>query len=230
MDKLLLMFQLQAELNESTNGPDWTSGITKNKKIINWRRCIYMECAEMIDSFSWKHWKNIDQEPDWDNLQIEVVDVWHFILSLAIENYSQTLRGTVDTLALNVSQLKAFEQVTQTNNEFVSQDILIAKVEELMRITLEKGALELEALFENFFDLVIMSGLDLETLYRLYVGKNILNQFRQDNGYKDGSYIKVWDGIEDNVIMKRIWEENSDIKPDMLYRELTKTYLALTKN
>jgi dimeric dUTPase (all-alpha-NTP-PPase superfamily) len=230
MDKLLLMFQLQAELNESTNGPDWTSGITKNKKIINWRRCIYMECAEMIDSFSWKHWKNIDQEPNWDNLQIEVVDVWHFIISLAIENYSQTLRGTVDTLALNVSQLKAFEQVTQTNNEFASQDILIAKVEELMRITLEKGALELEALFENFFDLVIMSGLDLETLYRLYVGKNILNQFRQDNGYKDGSYIKVWDGIEDNVIMKRIWEENSDIKPDMLYRELTKTYLALTKN
>lgn len=230
MDKLLLMFQLQAELNESTNGSQWTSGITKNKKIINWRRCIYMECAEMIDSFSWKHWKNIDQEPDWENLQIEVVDVWHFIISLAIENYSQTLRGTVDTLALDVAQLKAFEQLTESNNKFASQDILIAKVEELMRITLDKGALELEALFENFFDLVIMSGLDLETLYRLYVGKNILNQFRQDNGYKDGSYIKVWDGLEDNVVMKRIWEENSDIKPDMLYRELTKTYIALTKS
>lgn len=230
MDKLLLMFQLQAELNESTNGSEWTSGITKNKKIINWRRCIYMECAEMIDSFSWKHWKNIDQEPDWENLQIEVIDVWHFIISLAIENYSQTLRGTVDTLALDVAQLKTFEQLTESNNKFASQELIIAKVEELMRITLDKAALELEALFENFFDLVIMSGLDLETLYRLYVGKNILNQFRQDNGYKDGSYIKVWDGIEDNVIMKRIWEENSDIKPDMLYRELTKTYLALTKN
>lgn len=230
MDKLLLMFQLQAELNESTNGPDWTSGITKNKKIINWRRCITMECAEMIDSFSWKHWKNIDQEPDWDNLQIEVVDVWHFIISLAIENYSKTLRGNIDTLALNISQLKGFEQVTQTSSLFASQDVIIGKVEELMKITLDKGELELEALFENFFDLVVMSGLDLETLYRLYVGKNILNQFRQDNGYKDGSYIKVWDGLEDNVVMKRIWEENSDIKPDMLYRELTKTYLALTKS
>jgi dimeric dUTPase (all-alpha-NTP-PPase superfamily) len=230
MDKLLLMFQLQAELNESTNGPDWTSGITKNKKVINWRRCIYMECAEMIDSFSWKHWKNIDQEPDWDNLQIEVVDVWHFIISLAIENYAQTLRGTVDTLALNVAQLKSFEQINTSETAFATQDEIIAKVEELMRLSLDKGDLKLEALFENFFDLVLMSGLNLETLYRLYVGKNILNQFRQDNGYKDGSYIKVWDGQEDNVVMKIIWEENSDIKPDMLYRELTKTYLAFTKN
>jgi len=25
-----------------------------------------------------------------------------------------------------------------------------------------------------------------------------LNIFRQDNGYKDGSYQKVWDGREDN--------------------------------
>ncbi|MDD2791120.1 MAG: dUTP diphosphatase [Sulfurimonas sp.] len=230
MDKLLLMFQLQAELNESTNGAEWTSGITKNQKIINWRRCIYMECAEMIDSFSWKHWKNIHQEPDWANHQIEVVDVWHFIISLAIENYTKTFRGTVDTLALNVSQLSGFTKVSQKSELFADQESIIAKVEELMLLSLEKGELKLEALFENFFDLVLMSGLDLETLYRLYVGKNILNQFRQDNGYKDGSYIKVWNGEEDNVVMKRIWEENADIKPDMLYRELTKNYLALTKS
>ena len=74
-----------------------------------------------------------------------------------------------------------------------------------------------------------MSGLNLETLYRLYVGKNILNQFRQDNGYKDGSYIKVWAGEEDNIVMKRVWEENSNIKPDVLYKELAKIYLAVTK-
>ena len=81
----------------------------------------------------------------------------------------------------------------------------------------------------DFFDLVIMSGLNLETLYRLYVGKNILNQFRQDHGYKDGSYIKVWNGEEDNVVMKRIWETNADIKPDALYSELKKAYEPLVK-
>jgi hypothetical protein len=74
-----------------------------------------------------------------------------------------------------------------------------------------------------------MSGLDLESLYKLYVGKNILNQFRQDNGYKDGSYIKIWGGEEDNVVMKRVLEENSSVSPSELYKELTKLYLALNK-
>jgi hypothetical protein len=75
-----------------------------------------------------------------------------------------------------------------------------------------------------------MSGLNLEKLYRLYVGKNILNQFRQDHGYKDGSYIKVWDGDEDNVVMKRIWEESGELTPEELLRELTKSYFSLTKS
>jgi hypothetical protein len=50
MDKILIMLQLQNQLNDSTNGDEWTKGLTKNNKVINWKRCIYMECAEMIDS------------------------------------------------------------------------------------------------------------------------------------------------------------------------------------
>lgn len=230
MDKILLMLQLQAQLNDATNGDEWTKGVTKNGKTINWKRCIYMECAEMVDSFSWKHWKSINQEPDWDNLQIEVVDVWHFIMSLAIENYSNTLRGGIEDLAINISSQDSFSSIDTKNELFASQDDVIAKVENIMLISLSKDDLDLESLVKEFFDLVLMSGLDLETLYRLYVGKNILNQFRQDNGYKDGSYIKVWDGEEDNVVMKRIWEHNNNIKPDVLYKELTKLYLALTKS
>jgi len=230
MDKILLMLQLQNQLNDATNGEEWTKGTTKNGKTINWNRCIYMECAEMVDSFSWKHWKSINKEPDWDNLQIEVVDVWHFILSLAIENYSQNLKGGVIELALELSQLDSFSKIDLKSSEFASQDEVITKVENIILISLNKEELNLELLVENFFDLVVMSGLDLETLYRLYVGKNILNQFRQDNGYKDGTYIKVWNGEEDNVVMKRVWEENSDIKPDTLYKELTKLYIALNKN
>jgi dimeric dUTPase (all-alpha-NTP-PPase superfamily) len=224
------MFQLQNQLNCATNGDDWTKGLTKNGKTINWRRCIYMECAEMVDSFSWKHWKAIDAEPDWDNHQIEVIDVWHFIMSLAIENYSLTLRGGVDDVAISVSELESFSKINITEETFASQNDVIAKVENLIRIAISQDTLDLEKLISEFFDLVVMSGLNIESLYRLYVGKNILNQFRQDNGYKDGSYIKVWAGEEDNVVMKRIWEENADIKPDSLYKELTKLYAALTKS
>ena len=40
--------------------------------------------------------------------------------------------------------------------------------------------------------------LDFDGLYSAYVGKNVLNFFRQDHGYKDGSYVKTWSGREDN--------------------------------
>ncbi|MFA7611432.1 MAG: dUTP diphosphatase, partial [Sulfurimonas sp.] len=208
----------------------WTEGVTKNGKLINWRRCIYMECAEMIDSFTWKHWKNIDQEADWDNLQVEVVDVWHFIMSLAIENYSQTLRGQVEDLAIDISELQSFKKIDTEDELFAKQDETIYKIESIMIEALSRDSLQLEKLLGDFFDLVLMSGLNLESLYKLYVGKNILNQFRQDNGYKEGSYIKVWAGEEDNVVMKRVLEQDSGIKPDALYRELTKLYLALNKS
>ena len=230
MDKILLMLQLQNQLNDATNGEKWTEGITKNGKTINWKRCIYMECAEIIDSFSWKHWKNIDAQPNWDNLQIEVVDVWHFVISLAIENYSQNLKGNIEDLAIDISQMQEFAKIDISNNNFTSQDDIISKVEDIMRLVLNKQELDLNSLISDFFDLTIMNGLDLESLYRLYIGKNILNQFRQDNGYKEGTYIKIWNGLEDNVVMKNIWEKNSDIKPDALYKELAKLYFALNKS
>ena len=230
MDKILLMLQLQNQLNDATNGEEWTKGTTKNGKSINWKRCIYMECAEMVDSFAWKHWKAIDKEPDWDNHQIEVVDVWHFIMSLAIEEYTTMMKGGIEDLAINISQLDSFSKVNLSSETFSPPSEVISKVENLIRLSITTETLELEKMINEFFDLVAMSGLDLETLYRLYVGKNILNQFRQDNGYKDGSYIKVWNGEEDNVVMKRIWETDADIKPDTLYKELVKAYTSLTKS
>jgi len=229
MDKILLMLQLQAQLNDATNGEDWTKGVTKNSKEINWKRCIYMESAEMIDSFSWKHWKNIAQEPDWANMQIEVVDVWHFIMSLAIEEYSRNMKGMIEDIALDVSQLPNFSSIDTSNHSFEAQSNVILLVEDMMLNVLKKDGFDINELIEQFFQLVLMSGLNLESLYKLYVGKNILNQFRQDNGYKEGTYIKIWNGDEDNVIMQKVFKEQPDIKPDGLYRELAKLYHELNK-
>ena len=226
-NKILLMLQLQNQLNDATNGEAWTEGVTKNGKKINWRRCIYMECAEMVDSFPWKHWKAIAQEPDWHNHQIEVVDVWHFIMSLAIEEYATKKIGNIEDIAVKISESESFKNIVVQESSFAEIDTILTKIENLMRIALSKEELNLDALIAEFFDLVSMSGLTLESLYRLYVGKNILNQFRQDNGYKEGTYIKIWNGKEDNVVMKAIWETHSDITPELLYSELNKAYCAL---
>jgi len=229
-NKIFLMLQLQNQLNDATNGENWTKGVTKNGKTINWKRCIYMECAEMVDSFGWKHWKSIDVEPDWQNHQIEVIDVWHFIMSLAIEVYEKNLKGGIEDIAIDISALESLSNIQNDTLKFATQENVIEKVENLIRIAVSKDEIDLGELISEFFDLVSMSGLSLDTLYRLYVGKNILNQFRQDHGYKEGTYIKVWNGDEDNVVMKRIWEENSDVTPDILYKKLEKAYLALNKS
>jgi len=64
-------------------------------------------------------------------------------------------------------------------------------------------------------------------LYKRYVIKNQLNTFRQKNGYKDGSYIKNWDGVEDNVIAFDIMNNNPKITPTELYTELDSVYSKL---
>ena len=85
--KIKEMFELQQKLNDDTNGKDWEKGYTKSGNMINWKRCIYMECAELIDSFAWKHWKDLSKPTDWDNVKVEIIDIWHFILSLGLEHY-----------------------------------------------------------------------------------------------------------------------------------------------
>jgi dimeric dUTPase (all-alpha-NTP-PPase superfamily) len=227
MDKIVMMLELQQQLNDATNGSEWTAGVTKNGKEINWKRCVYMECAEMIDSFAWKHWKNITAQPDWHNLQIEVVDVWHFILSQAIEENASGAKLSFEDLATQLCSTPSYAHIAKSNSSFASQKEVIEQVELLMLDALAREDFNLTKMVENFFALVKMSGLDIVTLYRLYVGKNILNQFRQDHGYKDGSYIKVWNGKEDNVVMKQIWEEDGDIGPELLYEKLQKNYESL---
>ncbi len=229
MEKVLEMLLLQQELNDATNGEGWEAGKTKNGKTINWKRCIYMECAEMIDSFAWKHWKAIDADPDWANLQIEVIDVWHFIMSLGLEDFSKNFRGTLEDLAMQISEEAGYLKLQTTEHlEYATPDEIMSKVEDLIANAVNRDALDSPKLFEDFFALAYMSGLNLGDLYRLYVGKNILNQFRQDHGYKEGTYIKVWNGDEDNVVMQRLWEEDATLTPKTLYGGLQKAYASLS--
>jgi dimeric dUTPase (all-alpha-NTP-PPase superfamily) len=225
VEKVLEMLLLQQELNDATNGDGWEAGKTKNGKTINWKRCIYMESCEMIDSFAWKHWKAINQEPDWANLQIEVVDVWHFIMSLGLEDYAQNFRGSIEDLAMSIAQMPGYQALEANSGlQFAEPDTIMAKVEDIIFNTVDTRGFDSAKLFEDFFELAFMCKLNLPDLYRLYVGKNILNQFRQDNGYKEGTYIKVWNGKEDNVVMQELWDENGSLTPKTLYGALQKAY------
>ena len=213
MNQIEQMFALQKQLNDETNVEIWIQGFTKENRQISWYRGIYMEVAEAIDSFNWKHWKNIDDQPDWDNIKVELVDIWHFIMSESIRINDQayankhleySAKGDFDSDAL-VSLLENMLKLSVTSS--INPDI-----NNIWQIT------------DLFFEIISHLGIDVEDLYKRYVVKNQLNTFRQHNGYKDGSYIKNWGGVEDNVIAFEIMDKNPKISPEDLYNKLNHEY------
>jgi len=225
MDKILQMLQLQQQLNDATNGEGWEKGVTTQGKVIDWKRCTYLECAELIESYPWKHWKNIDARPDYANIKIEAVDIWHFIMSQALEDYKTKNLGNIQDLSNTIQSLGNFTTFTApllpTDKNYYEQ---IATVEVLIQKLFTKASTE--DLITAYFDVAYISGLNLDTLYALYIGKNILNKFRQEHGYKEGTYIKIWNGEEDNVSMQNILANHPDITPQALYEALDERYKA----
>ncbi len=223
MSKIKQMLQLQQQLNDATSGKGWENGLTNRGKIIDWKRCIYLETAELVDSYPWKHWKNIDAEPDYENIKIEVVDIWHFVMSEALRRYKVENKGSLDDLANDIEQLPAydyFKSENQDNNFDIYEQI--ERIERLIYVLFTHK--EVSELLNAFLSMSADLNINLNELYNLYVGKNILNQFRQDHGYKEGKYIKEWNGVEDNVVMQQLMYENGQISPGELYELLEKNY------
>jgi len=229
MQKILEMVKLQQALNDATNGEGWEDGLTKNGKIIDWKRCIYMESAELIDSFAWKHWKAITKAPDWDNIKVETIDIWHFVLSLLLQEYKRNNLGSLKDLAEYICAQKAYKSFSTERASMQDEALyeIIKMVEAMMFDVLNPQELNLEHFVNSFFTMALHCGVDLNTLYTLYIGKNVLNRFRQDNGYKEGSYIKVWNGKEDNVVMMEIMDNNPSYGVDELYVGLNAVYKKL---
>ena len=218
MSKILTMFKLQQELNDNTNGKDWELGVTKQGKEINWRRCIYLEAAELIDSYPWKHWKNINSDVDRENVKVELVDIWHFVMSEVLRVNYLNDKKPLAALAKEIEEKIKDIDVKREDNYYKE----IEAIEELIKKLFCN--FELIDFTKSFFELSYKLGLDLDSLYQLYIGKNILNIFRQEHGYKDGTYKKVWNGKEDNVVMQEILANNSNITPKELYKKLELEY------
>ena len=168
---LRAMVVLQRSHNEKVH-PEW------DQQGYPFTRAIWIECAELMDHFGWKWWKH--QDADLDQVKLELVDIWHFGLSaLMIQHEDQVVDAVADEV------VRAENSVEQTD----------------FREGVE--ALSLTALQGRFSILAFMSAMralpmSFEDLYTIYVAKNVLNVFRQENGYKEGTYLKSWAGREDN--------------------------------
>ncbi|MBC8189045.1 MAG: dUTP diphosphatase [Puniceicoccaceae bacterium] len=83
MDKLDEIFDQQDALNKRIGvNTDGMSDEEKAKWVLNYTRAMQQEIAELIDSVPWKWWAKY-QEFDEQNAKVEVVDLFHFLISLA---------------------------------------------------------------------------------------------------------------------------------------------------
>ncbi len=201
--QIAAMLELQDSMNSKVH-QDW------REQNFEWYRAIWIECAELLDHHGWKWWKK--QQPDVNQIALELVDIWHFGLSLlllkdqSLESISETVVEafqTVEPEADFPTELEAF-----TANTLVTKDFDIA----------------------GFVGLVKGINMTFDQLYIGYVGKNVLNFFRQDNGYQDGSYHKQWGGKEDNEhlveIVAQLDTSSSTFKDD-LYNNMQTVYRKL---
>jgi dimeric dUTPase (all-alpha-NTP-PPase superfamily) len=198
--QILTMLQLQDSMNTRVNATWRLQGY-------DWYRAIWVECAELMDHYGWKWWKK--QQPDWEQVKLELIDIWHFGLSDLLMQHEDA-----DALAEKLA--------TALRESYVAQDFRVA-LENFVQSTLNMRAFDLA----GFAHLMVAAELTFDDLYRGYVGKNVLNFFRQDHGYQDGSYIKNWNGREDNEHLVELMAEldisRATFKDD-LYRALTMRY------
>ena len=200
--ELLEMLEYQDKLNKKIN-ENWRE-IRKREDFI---RAIWIECAELVDSLPWKWWKK--QEADIDNVKIEIVDIWHFILSYLLME-DKTYNDVINSNAVKYFKKGLNKDFTHLEldgtyihhylgeNNKTDRIIFLAErvAEGFLKNSLNEGI--------YFFGLLVSEVLKFKELYLLYIGKNILNHIRQEGGYREGNYKKLINGLEDNKYMLEV--------------------------
>lgn len=202
--QIQVMLDLQDAMNTKVHS-DWRN------QGFEWYRAIWIECAELMDHYGWKWWKK--QSPDIEQVKLEVIDIWHFGLSMLLVD-----PVSAEQIASDLAS--ALEQPCS--------DDFHGAVEAFAGHTLTTQTFSVE----SFAGLMQTTQMPFDELYTGYVGKNVLNLFRQDHGYKDGSYQKLWGGKEDNEhlvdIVQSIDTAAVDFK-EALYSQLSQRYQSLCR-
>lgn len=258
-DVLNLIIKKQDKLNKELAGEEYAKTLlTSNGLPINYGDCIMSETDEIQNSFPWKHWKaGIFNKA---NLNTEVVDLFHFapsVLLTAIANNSELesaeyvdFYSNSDTLEKHRDMLLNFCKDELTLYTFLKNNIatlgvnlsnvyLVHKIghplDTIRLIQMALGTLKNALLIYMLNNEITDAKVAINEIYKSYLVKNTLNSFRNNNGYKEGTYIKIWKlddiGYEDNdiaygiasvaTISKKIPLEELE---DHLLQELTEKY------
>ena len=211
MNERYAMLQTMAEMQDAHNTLVHEQWRTQGYE---YYLAMRVECAEMLDHIVGKWWKK--QDCDLDPVKLELVDIWHFALSELLRN------GEVD--ASIAEAIDGVAPALAATPEAQAEQFRLA-IEALAVSCLRTRSFELQP----FLDAMAALPMAFEELFALYIGKNMLNRFRQNNGYKTGEYRKLWSGREDNEHLIELLEElnvPAAELPEALYDALVVRYRA----
>lgn len=176
------MLEIQDTLNKKVN-PDWRNAGYE------WRDALTVEAVELFDHLPWKWWKIKKGPVDWGQINMEAVDLWHFILSeMLVSEEGDDLNRLVTFLIREPIEFIEIGRVTKAARNMIA---------------VSSGDYSTAALLNVFFGLLWLLRVSFDDLYKLYVGKAKLNEFRWSHDY-GGSYFKTWVGEEDNQFLTRL--------------------------
>ncbi|UTS52084.1 dimeric dUTPase [Synechococcus phage BUCT-ZZ01] len=206
-------FDLQNTMNSLVDA-DWIS----RKR--NWPLAMQVELFEAVGHVGFKWWKK--ETPNWDQAFIELVDTYHFMLSHIIElnaqvrENEQMMKGIGNTDPQEVFVDAVADMMEKSYDFFKDKQEYILNEKEVV-LTLQDAAtdiLDMEKLVQSLVILTHMMGKNPEEFLKMYIAKNVLNIFRQNNGYKTGEYIKIWEGKEDNEYLQEAINTNPALVDD----------------
>lgn len=158
-------------------------------------KAILVELGEYFEHTAYKWWKK--QTPDWAQANMELIDILHFAISDAIENAYDTHHDAPAEAVAQLIKQGAEAQVTITDGkELIAALAADGDTTKPLQCGPQFFAKLMAALVDAYGD--------ANTVYLTYIGKNALNNLRQQRGYKQGTYIKMWQGREDNEVMMEL--------------------------
>lgn len=182
----------------------------------DWFLYIACETNELIDRLGFKHWAKHpeDSEINIQQNQIELVDAAHFMFSqMCIERKKMTQDS------LENDYLRKW--LSAPAPHLSSKEVRLMYARQLMQAALNN---DLDKTMASFAQLCAHYDLGHNELYGMYIGKAALNGHRANNGYKDGSYVKMWDGREDNEHLYEIIDANIALTQTLSPDELKQFY------
>lgn len=179
----------------------------------SWESAMITEIGELNGFLPWPWWKAVKVTPAAvAQACLELVDITCFGVSFEIRKVCETnpdikhaMNRVSNLLVTDAMQIRKVHGVLSSAGKPVPVWQLTAAIS----AALAQGHFSLSMVLATAQAL----GYNAEQFYGMYLGKMVLNKFRQDNGYKAGTYRKHWangpgeEPQEDNVHLARIVRE-----------------------